>query len=125
MERVSFGSEDIGNKLSEMDDREIDNLAFGAINLDANGKILSYNKAEGEITGRNPQDVIGKNFFTEVAPCTNSDEFFGKFKEGVNSGNLSTMFEYTFDYQMKPTKVKVHMKKSLNDDSYWVFVKRV
>ncbi|XOZ34146.1 photoactive yellow protein [Halomonadaceae bacterium KBTZ08] len=125
MERVNFGSDDIGNKLAEMSDKDIDNLAFGAINLDQNGKILSYNKAEGEITGRNPQEVIGKNFFTEVAPCTKTDDFFGKFKEGVRSGDLSTMFEYTFDYQMKPTKVKVHMKKSLNDDSYWVFVKRV
>lgn len=125
MERVNFGSEDIGNKLAEMSDRDIDKLAFGAINLDANGKILSYNKAEGEITGRNPEEVIGKNFFTEVAPCTKTDDFFGKFQEGVKSGNLSTMFEYTFDYQMKPTKVKVHMKKSLDGYSYWVFVKRV
>lgn len=125
MERVNFGADDIGNKLSEMSDKDIDNLAFGAINLDANGKILSYNKAEGEITGRKPEEVIGKNFFTEVAPCTKTDEFFGKFQDGVKSGNLSTMFEYTFDYQMQPTKVKVHMKKSLNDDSYWVFVKRV
>ncbi|KAA8984507.1 MULTISPECIES: photoactive yellow protein [Gammaproteobacteria] len=125
MERVNFGSEDIGNKLAEMSDRDIDQLAFGAINLDANGKILSYNKAEGEITGRKPEEVIGKNFFTEVAPCTKTDDFFGKFQEGVKSGNLSTMFEYTFDYQMKPTKVKVHMKKSLDGNSYWVFVKRV
>ncbi|MEQ6885020.1 photoactive yellow protein [Salicola sp. Rm-C-2C1-2] len=125
MERVNFGSDDIGNKLSEMSDKDIDNLAFGAINLDKNGKIISYNKAEGEITGRKPEDVIGKNFFTDVAPCTKTDDFFGKFQEGVKSGNLSTMFEYTFDYQMKPTKVKVHMKKSLSDDSYWIFVKRV
>ncbi|MGM0435011.1 MAG: photoactive yellow protein [Pseudomonadota bacterium] len=125
MERVNFDSDDIGNKLAEMSDRDIDKLAFGAINLDANGKILSYNKAEGEITGRKPEEVIGKNFFTEVAPCTKTDEFFGKFQEGVKSGNLSTMFEYTFDYQMKPTKVKVHMKKSLDGQSYWVFVKRV
>lgn len=125
MEKVNFGADDIGNQLANMNDRDIDQLAFGAINLDRNGKILSYNKAEGEITGRKPEEVIGKNFFTEVAPCTKTDEFYGKFKEGVNSGNLSTMFEYTFDYQMKPTKVKVHMKKSLSDDSFWVFVKRV
>jgi photoactive yellow protein len=35
------------------------------------------------------------------------------------------MIEYTFNYQMKPTKVKVHMKKALVGDSYWVFVKRL
>ena len=126
MEMLKFGSDDIGNQLSNMKDSEIENLAFGAIMLDAKGKILKYNKAEGEITGRNPSEVLGKNFFTQVAPCTNSKEFYGKFKAGVDSGNLSTMFEYTFDYKMKPTKVKVHMKKALGvDDNFWIFVKRV
>lgn len=126
MEMVKFGSDDMGNQLAKMSDSQIESLAFGAINLDAKGKILKYNKAEGEITGRNPSEVIGRNFFTEVAPCTNSKEFYGKFKAGVDSGDLSTMFEYTFDYKMKPTKVKVHMKKAMgDDDSYWIFVKRV
>jgi len=26
---------------------------------------------------------------------------------------------------MKPTKVQVHMKRALQGDSYWVFVKRL
>ncbi len=125
MEHVAFGSEDIENSLAKMDDSQLDNLAFGAIQLDAEGNILQYNAAEGDITGRDPKQVIGKNFFKDVAPCTDSPEFSGKFKEGVASGNLNTMFEYTFDYQMTPTKVKVHMKKALSGDSYWVFVKRV
>jgi len=30
-----------------------------------------------------------------------------------------------FDYNMAPTKVKVHMKKALVGDTFWVFVKRV
>ena len=125
MDIVNFGTDDIENTLAKMNDNQLDGLAFGAIQLDPNGKILTYNKAEGEITGRNPDDVIGRNFFTEVAPCTNSRAFYGKFKEGVKSGDLNTMFEYTFDYQMKPTKVKVHMKKALVGNSYWVFVKRL
>lgn len=125
MEIVQFGSNDIENKLASMDKDQLDNVAFGAIQLDASGKILQYNAAEGDITGRSPDQVIGKNFFTDVAPCTNSPEFKGKFVQGVKEGNLNTMFEYTFDYEMKPTKVKVHMKKALVDDSYWVFVKRL
>ena len=125
MEVIRFASDDIENKLSQMGDKELDNLAFGAIQLDKSGKILSYNAAEGDITGRKPDDVLGKNFFTEVAPCTNSDEFYGRFKKGVQSENLNDLFEYVFDYKMKPTKVKVHMKKALTGDSYWVFVKRL
>jgi photoactive yellow protein len=125
MEVVTFGQEDIENTLASMDDKDLDGLAFGAIQLDKNGTILQYNAAEGDITGRDPEEVKGKNFFREVAPCTNTDEFYGKFKEGVASGDLNTLFEYTFDYNMMPTKVKVHMKKALSGDSYWVFVKRL
>ncbi|MFP4643861.1 MAG: photoactive yellow protein [Spirochaetales bacterium] len=125
MEVVKFNADDIENKLAQLSDQELDNLAFGAIQLDKDGRILSYNAAEGDITGRKPEEVKGKNFFTEVAPCTNSDEFYGRFKNGVESGNLNDLFEYVFDYKMTPTKVKVHMKKALSDDSYWVFVKRL
>jgi len=125
MEIVSFGAEDIENTLSSMDKGKLDDLAFGAIQLDKGGKILQYNQAEGDITGRDPGAVLGKNFFTDVAPCTDSKEFRGRFEEGVASGDLNTMFEYTFDYEMKPTKVKVHMKRALSGDSYWVFVKRL
>lgn len=125
MEIISFGNSDIENTLARMNGQQLDKLAFGAIQLDSEGRILNYNKTEGEITGRNPSEVIGRNFFTEVAPCTNSKEFFGRFKDGVKNGNLNTMFEYTFDYKMQPTRVKVHMKKALAGESYWVFVKRV
>ena len=125
MEIVKFGQEDIANTLSKMSDKDLDGLAFGAIQLDKNGTILQYNAAEGDITGRDPEEVKGKNFFREVAPCTNTDEFYGKFRKGVESGDLNTLFEYTFDYNMMPTKVKVHMKKALSGDGYWVFVKRL
>jgi photoactive yellow protein len=125
MEIVKFGQEDIENTLANMSDNQLDDLAFGAIQLDADGNILQYNAAEGDITGRNPEEVKGKNFFRDVAPCTNTDDFYGKFKEGVKAGNLNHLFEYVFDYNMQPTKVKVHMKKALSGDSYWVFVKRV
>lgn len=124
MDFVQFGTDDIENTLSSMKEGDLDNLAFGAIQLDADGNILQYNAAEGDITGRDPKAVIGKNFFKEVAPCTDSKDFSGRFKEGVKNGDLNTMFEYTFDYQMQPTKVKVHMKKALAGDSYWILVKR-
>lgn len=122
---VEFGKADIENVMAAMSKAEIDGLAFGAIQLDAKGTILQYNMAEGQITGRDPKAVVGKNFFTDVAPCTNTQAFKGAFDAGVQAGTLNTMIEYTFDYEMKPTKVKVHMKKALVGDSYWVFVKRL
>ncbi|MGE0083601.1 MAG: photoactive yellow protein [Desulfococcaceae bacterium] len=124
MELVRFDAHDIENTLSKMSDLQIDRLAFGAIQVDKTGKILTYNMAEGEITGRNPKEVLGKNFFDEVAPCTKTKDFYGKFAEGVKKGNISTLFEYEFDYKMKPVRVRVHMKKAIVGDTYWILVKR-
>lgn len=125
MEVLAFGQDNIENAMAKLGAGEVDALAFGAIQLDDDGKILQYNAAEGAITGRDPKAVIGKNFFTEVAPCTKTAEFYGKFQDGVRNSNLNVMFEYKFDYEMSPTKVKVHMKKSLDGNSNWIFVKRI
>lgn len=122
---VSFGKEDIENVLGKMSAKEINDLAFGAIQIDASGKILAYNAAESAITGRSAADVIGKNFFKDVAPCTNTSKFKGVFDTGVRQDSLNTMFEYVFDYNMTPTKVKIHMKKAILGGSYWIFVKRL
>jgi photoactive yellow protein len=122
---VGFGKDDIDNVLSRLSTKEVDQLAFGAVQLDAKGTILQYNAAEAGITGRDAKAVLGKNFFREVAPCTSTPTFKGLFDRGVREGNLNTMFEYVFDYNMSPTKVKIHMKKAISDDSYWIFVKRL
>lgn len=125
LKTVSFGKTDVENVLAKMNDAQFNNLAFGAVELDASGRIIKYNAVEGAITGRDPKAVVGKNFFTEVAPCTNRPEFKGVFDAGVRNKDLNTMFEYVFDHQMKPTKVKIHMKRAISGDTFWIFVKRV
>jgi photoactive yellow protein len=122
---IAFGKDDIDNVLNKLSNVEIDRLAFGAVQLDSSGKILKYNAAEAGITGRSAASVIGRNFFADVAPCTNAPNFKGVFDAGVRSGELNALFEYVFDYNMAPTKVKIHMKKALSGDSYWIFVKRL
>jgi photoactive yellow protein len=122
---IAFGKDDIDNSLSKLSGKQIDELAFGAIQLDGQGKILRYNEAEALITGRKATAVIGTNFFRDVAPCTNTARFKGVFDAGVRSDNLNTMFEYVFDYKMTPTKVKIHMKKAISDGTFWIFVKRL
>ena len=125
MDTVAFGKTDVGNVLSKINDAQLHKLAFGAIELDASGEILKYNEVEGAITGRDPKAVIGNSFFTEVPPCTDRPEFKGVFDAGVRAKNLNTMFEYVFDHQMKPTKVKIRMKRAISGDTYWLFGKRV
>jgi photoactive yellow protein len=125
MTRIEFGQDHVENDLASMSPDAIDRLAFGAIQLNAAGLVLGYNATESTITGRRKDAVIGRNFFNEIAPCCNKPAFRGVFDAGVKAGNLNAMFDYTFDYKMNPTRVKVHMKKAVADDTYWVFVKRL
>ncbi|GAC1419218.1 MAG: hypothetical protein NVSMB5_10970 [Candidatus Velthaea sp.] len=125
MRMVKFGEDNTANELASKTAAEIDQLTFGAIQLDASGKVLTYNSAEAAITGRDPGDVIGKDFFRDVAPCTKTPSFEGLFREGVTKGHLNVLFVHVFDYKMMPTQVRVQMQKAKSDDTYWVFVKRV
>ena len=125
MEIKKISADDDENVLARMSPTEIDAMPFGAIQLDGTGKILFYSAAEGRITDRNPKEVVGKNFFRDVAPCTETPKFAGVFRAGVAAGTLNTRFEYVFDYKMKPTKVSVHLMKALSGETYWVIVRRV
>ena len=70
-------------RIDDLSSEEFDELPFGAIKLDSTGRILAYNAMEESISGRRAEDVLGRDFFTEVAPCTNVQGFAGQFREGV------------------------------------------
>ncbi len=111
-------------QIEDLSSEELDDLPFGAIQLDAEGKILSYNLAETQISGRSQTEVIGKSFFEEIAPCTNVQEFAGRFRQGVETKDLNFVFPYLFDFRMAPTRVWVRLFYSEKTDTCWVFVTR-
>ena len=88
---------------------DINVLPFGMVKMDLTGKILEYNMAEAELTGTDPAWALGKNFFQEVATCTNTPDFYGRFAEGVKKGFLNSVFNYSFTHCEVPVRVRVHM----------------
>lgn len=108
--------------IGQMKDAELDVLPFGAIQLDAEGNILTYNRKESEISGRDRNRVIGRNFFTEIAPCTNVQQFAGRFRAGIEARNLNAVFPYRFDFEMDPRDVTITLFYSSASGTAWVFV---
>jgi photoactive yellow protein len=119
----TFVDNAILNKLGNLTRAEADNAAFGIIKLEADGKIVLYNKYESELAGVPIEKAEGKNFFTDIAVCTNNRIFFGRFKEGIAQGNLDLVFNYVFTYKMKPTNVIIHLYFDKVSKTNWVFVK--
>lgn len=101
---------------------ELDSLPYGMIQLDAAGRILKYNAVESRLA-QLPQDTtVGKKFFSEIAPCTKVQQFYGQFKEGVLRESLDTTFSFHFAFKQNPRDVTVRLFYSKRTRSVWVMV---
>lgn len=103
---------------------QADGANFGIVKVDDQGQILLYNRYESELAGVPVATAEGKNFFTQVAICTNNRLFYGKFKDGVASGHLDVSFNYVFTYKMKPTNVIIQLYRDQASSTNWIFVKK-
>jgi photoactive yellow protein len=88
---------------------QIDGLPYGLITLDALGRVVAYNDTESRLVGIPKEDVIGKNFFQDVAPCTRLREFEGRFRELVaDPEQLGVQsFDFIFRFPNALQKVSV------------------
>jgi len=109
LELLSFDGIDLADVVSRIPRKGRDRMPFGIIELDYDGRIIAYNMGEAKLSKRNPKEMIGLNFFEDVAPCTKTPVFYGRFKAGVKAGNLNARFDYLFDHEMEPLAVRVTM----------------
>ncbi len=84
--------------LYEMTAGEYDALPFGLLELDRDGTVVKYNAAEEVLSGCRRDDVLGRKFFTEVAPCTRVQEFEGVLQEMLARGEDA---RHAFDFVFK------------------------
>lgn len=124
MQFVTFGSDDVANVFASLTPAELDEVSFGVIQVDGTGRIILYNRVEGEIASYPPKAAIGRNFFTDVARCTHESGFHGRFVEGVRKGDLNVVFEWAIP-ATKERMIQVHLKSATEPDRYWIFVKRL
>ncbi|MEO1233401.1 MAG: photoactive yellow protein [Myxococcota bacterium] len=120
---MSFVPDNVIQNLPSMDRSSADAQPFGVIKLSDDGVIQLYNKWESEMGGFEPSAVEGKNFFTKVAACTNNRLVFGRFKDGVSSGQMDAEFNYTFTYRMKPNPVLIRLYRDTAGNN-WCFVSK-
>jgi photoactive yellow protein len=107
--------------LDRLSDEELDAVPYGIIQLDAEGHILSYNKAEADGTNFTSPRPIGRDYFGDVAPSAFVAEIFGRYVEAYSSHHLDEMFRFTFIDGMMPRTVLVRMYYSARTGTIWIF----
>lgn len=88
---------------------EYDRLPFGFITVDSDGAILRFNAFETRYSGLREEDVLGRNFFRDVAPCTAVREFEGRFRGMIDGGDGVARFRYVFRFAGGERLVQVAM----------------
>ncbi|MBK5259036.1 MAG: PAS domain-containing protein [Thermoanaerobaculia bacterium] len=94
----------------------LDLLPYGIIIVNREGTIVFYNSQEEEIAGRRREDVVGKNFFLDVAPCTHVAEFYGRFGETMQRDGLTAQFTFRFPFQPEARLVDITLTSFRDHD---------
>jgi photoactive yellow protein len=114
--------------LDTWSDEELDLLPYGALCLDGAGTVLRYNLAESRLARLDRQQVLGRNFFRDVAPCTATPHFEGRFRAllatpAATASRHPVVFDYLFDFKFGAQAVRVELVRG-EAGRVWVLVNR-
>lgn len=89
-----------------------DALPVGLVALDRTGRVVIFNSAEERLARRSRAAVLGKPFFSEVAPCMNVRELGGDFFAHIGSSAFERRLEFTvpIPFLEQPRDVVVTMR---------------
>ncbi len=104
--QIAFDAADVHARLDALTTEELDLLDFGVISFAADGTVVRYNRFESQRAGMATERVLGRHFFTEVAPCTNNFMVATRFEE---EPTLDATIPYVFTFRMRPTQVELRL----------------
>jgi photoactive yellow protein len=123
VQRIEVDLELLRSEIGRMSAEQIDELPFGAIQLDDEGRVVSYNRYEEKLAKRDRNEVVGKNFFHDVAPCTRVRSFYGAFQEGIRRRELNEVFDFVFRFPHGERHVRIRMiLDPAGGGRVWIFV---
>jgi len=108
-----------------MDRGDLDAYPDGVITLAPDGSIVRYNKTEASLARRTADETIGRNFFTDVAPCTAVKDFQGRFDAFVANKSLAVeRFDFVFRFAWGRQDVAITMLRKPGNDEVTLIVAR-
>ena len=94
--------------LLQLSPEEADALPYGLILIDPDGVIIGYNAAESRLSGLARSEVLGRDFFRDVAPCTRVRAFAGLYRKMVEAGEPGdARFDFVFRFSYGQKRVSV------------------
>ncbi len=108
-------------RLESLPAGDLDVLPFGVIAMTPDGNVAAYNQAEASLSGLTAARVIGRHFFTSVAPCTNNYLVAHRFE---SEQTLDLTIDYVFTFRMAPRTVQLRLLKHPDASRMYLLVLR-
>lgn len=100
--------DDAPDAADALGEARLDELPYGVIVVDPAGTVLAFNRAESAATGISRAQVLGRNFFRDVAPCTSVRAFAGRFEAFVADARREIEpFEFVFPFASGAQRVSI------------------
>ncbi len=113
-------------RLIELSPEALDALPIGAVVVDYSGTIVSYNDYESRLSHQAAANVIGKNFFRDVAPCTAVQAFEGRMQAFIKTtAVVSESFDYFFPFVHGAVDVTITFVRLTGKKEILIAVERV
>ncbi len=111
--------------IDDRSDAELDALSCGVIGLDEEGTVLRYNLYESRLARLDRNQVLGRIFFGEVAPCTRGPAFEGRFRDFVARGATGVQrFDFVFDFAWGSQEVTVEIVRAPAAPRFYLLINR-
>jgi photoactive yellow protein len=108
-------------QLAALSPAEIDALPFGAIRIDQEGRITTFNDYEARASRRAPSAVLGM-LFARLAPCTTVKEFVSSVEEGFRNQQMDRVLRFTFPRHLASCVVSVRLYYDVAFAQMWLFI---
>lgn len=123
--RPAFESADLPDWMATCREQDLDELDFGVIGFDLDGRVQRYNATESRLAGLATERVLGQMLFTNVAPCMNNFMVCQRFDDALLNGSLlDDTIDYVLTLRMRPVKVKLRLMARPGEGLRYVLVQR-
>ena len=116
-----FKQEDLFDVLEHYEAKDFNKFDYGVVRMDRSGNIKAYNSYNSDLAADASKEVMGQNFFTQVAPCTNN--FMVAEKYDSFEGKLDETLDYILTYRVKPSPVTLRMLAKNSSENQYLLIR--
>lgn len=116
---INFDDDDLPIRLGELPEDARNELPFGLVGLDADGRVDFYSTVERRQSGWGDRAILGLDFFGTVAPCMDNEQIRGRIERAHRDGTLDVEIGHTGDHSDRTRVFRVRMM-SRPDGGFWL-----